>query len=127
MDAASGQVRFSHGFPSSIVSADACFVEGERFAVSVALADGTLDIVSPAAPISANNDMSTTHLPASVDSAMMSASPDGNPLALIRMTDKPDRVFCYAFHPCYDESDIQDYSLDELLGIAREALGADAD
>lgn len=127
VDAASGQVRFSHGFPSSIVSADACFVEGERFAVSVALADGTLDIVSPAAPISANNDMSTTHLPASVDSAMMSASPDGTPLALIRMTDKPDRAFCYAFHPCYDESDIQDYSLDELLGFAREALGANAD
>lgn len=126
VDATGGQARFAHSFPSSIVSADACFVEEGRFAISVALADGTLDIVSPTTPISANNDMSTTHLPVSANSAMMSASPDGNPLALVRMTDKPDRVFCYAFHPCYDESDIQDYSLDELLSFAREALSANA-
>lgn len=117
-----GDMVYSHEFDTSIIEAATCFVQNERYAITFASFDGKLDIVSPSLWITTFVDTSTIEIPANIDGAILIESLYGNPLALIRKVGIPNRVFCYYFRPFYNESDIRNYSLNELLGFAHQAL-----
>ena len=121
-DLLSGSDVYSREFSASVMATAPCFAEDGRFAIAMALADGTLDIVSPAVDISDNNDMSTCAIPYTINSASICETGAGSILAFVRPNEQPERLLCYMFYPWYSESDIEEFTLDELIGYAHSAL-----
>lgn len=120
---ATGEVVYEQEFAGSIVAAQPCFVEEERYAISLALTDGTLNVISPLLDATASTDSSTTVVPFALDGTLLSADAYGNPVAFLHNPDQPNRVYCYLFRPFYNDTVVEALTLDELLDYARQAVG----
>lgn len=118
-----GEVIYEQEFTASIVAAQPCFVEEDRYAISLALADGTLNVVSPLLDVTASTDFSTTVVPFALDGAWLGADNYGNLVAYIHSADRPNRIYCYLFRPFYVDTATEDLTLDELLDYAHQAIG----
>lgn len=118
-----GDVIYKQEFAASIIAAQPCFVEEDRYAISLALTDGTLNIISPLFDVTASTDFSMTVVPFALDGAWLGADNYGNLVAYIHGTDRPNRIYCYLFRPFYDNTVIEEFTLDELLTYAHQAIG----
>lgn len=117
-----GSIAFEEEFAASIVAAEPCFIETERYAISLALSDGTLNVISPMFDVTVNTDFSMTATPFTLDGALLSTDQYGNLVAFIHAADKPNRIYYYLFRPLYDGTIHEEYSLDELLDYAHQAI-----
>ena len=120
---ATGEIAYEQEFAASIVAAQPCFVEEERYAISLALSDGTLNMISPLLDVTASTDSSTTAVPFTLDGAWLDEDNYGNPVAYLHAVDQPNRMYCYLFRPFYDDTVAEELTLDELLAYARQAVG----
>lgn len=120
---ATGEIAYEQEFAASIVAAQPCFVEEERYAISLALSDGTLNVISPLLDVTASTDSSTTAVPFTLDGAWLDEDNYGNPVAYLHAVDQPNRMYCYLFRPFYDDTVAEELTLDELLAYARQAVG----
>lgn len=117
------EVVYEQEFSASIVAAQPCFVEEGRYAISLALSDGTLNVISPLFDATASTDSSTTVVPFALDGARLGEDDYGNLVAYLHTADRPNRIYCYLFRPFYDDTVIEEFTLDELLAYARQAVG----
>ena len=122
VDLESGDVAYSHESNSSIVDASPCFEDENRYAISLVLSNGQFNIVSPLFEITSNSDGCITDIPYAITGATLGQDEYGNVIAFFCTPDKPNRLFCYMYKPYYGEDFIEDFSLDELLSYAHEAL-----
>ncbi len=122
VDLESGDVAYSHELNSSIVDASPCFEDENRYAISLVLSNGQFNIVSPLFEITSNSDGCITDIPYAITGATLGQDEYGNVIAFFCTPDKPNRLFCYMYKPYYGEDFIEDFSLDELLSYAHEAL-----
>ena len=120
---ATGEVVYEQEFSVSIVAAQPCFVEEGRYAISLALSDGTLNVISPLFDATASTDSSTTAVPFALNGAWLGADNYGNPVAYLYTADRPNRIYCYLLRPFYDDTVVEELTLDELLAYARQAVG----
>lgn len=120
---ATGEVVYEQEFSVSIVAAQPCFVEEGRYAISLALSDGTLNVISPLFDATASTDSSTTAVPLALNGAWLGADNYGNPVAYLYTADRPNRIYCYLLRPFYDDTVVEELTLDELLAYARQAVG----
>lgn len=120
---ATGEVVYEQEFSASIVAAQPCFVEEGRYAISLALSDGTLNVISPLFDATASTDSSTTAVPFALNGAWLGADNYGNPVAYLYTADRPNRIYCYLLRPFYDDTVVEELTLDELLAYARQAVG----
>lgn len=120
---ATGEVVYEQEFSVSIVAAQPCFVEEGRYAISLALSDGTLNVISPLLDATASTDSSTTAVPFALNGAWLGADNYGNPVAYLYTADRPNRIYCYLLRPFYDDTVVEELTLDELLAYARQAVG----
>ena len=120
---ATGEVVYEQEFSASIVAAQPCFVEEGRYAISLGLSDGTLNVISPLFDATASTDSSTTAVPFALNGAWLGADNYGNPVAYLYTADRPNRIYCYLLRPFYDDTVVEELTLDELLAYARQAVG----
>ncbi|WP_418385153.1 toll/interleukin-1 receptor domain-containing protein [Adlercreutzia sp.] len=120
---ATGEVVYEQEFSVSIVAAQPCFVEEGRYAISLGLSDGTLNVISPLFDATASTDSSTTAVPFALNGAWLGADNYGNPVAYLYTADRPNRIYCYLLRPFYDDTVVEELTLDELLAYARQAVG----
>lgn len=120
---ATGEVVYEQEFSVSIVAAQPCFVEEGRYAISLALSDGTLNVISPLFDATASTDSSTTAVPFALNGAWLGADNYGNPVAYLYTADRPNRIYCYLLRPFYDDTVVEELTLDKLLAYARQAVG----
>lgn len=120
---ATGEVVYEQEFSVSIVAAQPCFVEEGRYAISLGLSDGTLNVISPLFDATASTDSSTTAVPFALNGAWLGADNYGNPVAYLYTADRPNRIYCYLLRPFYDDTVAEELTLDELLAYARQAVG----
>lgn len=120
---ATGEVVYEQEFSVSIVAAQPCFVEEGRYAISLALSDGTLNVISPLFDATASTDSSTTAVPFALNGTWLGADNYGNPVAYLYTADRPNRIYCYLLRPFYDDTVVEELTLDELLAYARQAVG----
>ncbi len=120
---ATGEVVYEQEFSVSIVAAQPCFVEEGRYAISLALSDGTLNVISSLFDATASTDSSTTAVPFALNGAWLGADNYGNPVAYLYTADRPNRIYCYLLRPFYDDTVVEELTLDELLAYARQAVG----
>lgn len=55
--------------------------------------------------------------------AWLGADNYGNPVAYLYTADRPNRIYCYLLRPFYDDTVVEELTLDELLAYARQAVG----
>lgn len=122
-DLETGEEIFQQELSASIIAAQPCFIQENRYAISLALSDGTLDIISPLLNVSTSTDFSSTTIPFTLDGALLGEDDYGNPIAFVRAADKTNRIYCYLCRPSYDNTVVEDLTLDELLDYARQAIG----
>ena len=118
----SGELLFSHEFSSSIVQATPCYEEDDRYAIALVLSDGTLDMISPYYDVTNSTNFSRLKVPFAIGGAFLANCDIGNPVALVSPAGQPNRLVSYLFFPYYDESDIEEFTLDELIGYGRSAI-----
>lgn len=121
LDAKDGSLQLHHDFGATIVGASPCFTEDGKYAVAVALSDGTLNVVSPYAEVSLNSNNSSYRAAYVLDHASIAESSEGNLMAFIHPADNPNRLLCYLFD-YYGESEPESFTLDELIAYAHSAL-----
>ena len=120
---ATGEVVYEQEFSVSIVAAQPCFVEEGRYAISLALSDGTLNVISSLFDATASTDSSTTAVPFALNGAWLGADNYGNLVAYLHTADRLNRIYCYLFRPFCDSTVAEEFTLDELLAYARQAVG----
>lgn len=122
VDLENGDVIYSHESSSSIVDASPCFEDESRYAISLALSNGQFNIVSPLFEVTNNSDDCTTDIPYAIDGAILGEDEYGNVIVFFRTPDQQSRLFCYMYKPYYGEESVEEFSLNELLSYAHEAL-----
>lgn len=120
---ATGEVVYEQEFAASIVAAQPCFVEEDRYAISLALSDATLNVISPLFDVTTSTDSSTTAVPFTLNGAWLGADNYGNLVAYLHTADRLNRIYCYLFRPFCDSTVAEEFTLDELLAYARQAVG----
>lgn len=118
-----GEVVYEQEFAASIVAAQPCFVEEDRYAISLALSDATLNVISPLFDVTTSTDSSTTAVPFTLNGAWLGADNYGNLVAYLHTADRLNRIYCYLFRPFCDSTVAEEFTLDELLAYARQAVG----
>lgn len=118
-----GEVVYEQEFAASIVAVQPCFVEEDRYAISLALSDATLNVISPLFDVTTSTDSSTTAVPFTLNGAWLGADNYGNLVAYLHTADRLNRIYCYLFRPFYDSTVAEEFTLDELLAYARQAVG----
>ena len=109
-------------FPSNIVGVGHTPTTDGNDILCVATADGTLDVRFALLDDAAHGDALRATIPYHIDEAIMQWQQGTELLSIMHAIERPERLVV-----CRQDTEVQaqprEYSLDELLALAREALG----
>ena len=77
----------------------------------------------PLFDVTTSTDSSTTAVPFTLNGAWLGADNYGNLVAYLHTADRLNRIYCYLFRPFCDSTVAEEFTLDELLAYARQAVG----
>ena len=80
-------------------------------------------MISPLFDVTTSTDSSTTAVPFTLNCAWLGADNYGNLVAYLHTADRLNRIYCYLFRPFCDSTVAEEFTLDELLAYARQAVG----